>query len=75
MAAGTHTLSAIKRMHCPPQKDGLLQVDDSTCNEQLVNVIKGDPDFKAGKAKILVFAGDTAAADGISSLFDQSSIK
>jgi hypothetical protein len=50
-------------------------VDDSNWGSQLVDVVKGDPDYKAGNAKMLVFTKDTSTADAVSELLLSSEIQ
>lgn len=52
-----------------------LEVNDDSWGKQLVNVIKGDPDYQAGKAKTLIFTKDTATADAASSLLHSAGVK
>eukprot|EP00983_Pelagomonas_calceolata_P135083 1162124-Pelagomonas_calceolata.AAC.4 len=52
-----------------------MQVNDDSWGKQLVNVIKGDPDYQAGKAKTLIFTKDTATADAASSLLHSAGVK
>jgi len=51
------------------------KVDDSNWGSQLVDVVKGDPDYKAGNAKMLVFTKDTSTADAVSELLLSSEIQ
>lgn len=43
-----------------------VEVTDSTSHAALIKAIKSDPLYAAKKAKILVFAKDTVAADSLS---------
>jgi hypothetical protein len=52
-----------------------LQVDDSNFAPQLLKAIQQDPDVRAGKGKLLVFARDTAAADDVSALLEKHGIR
>jgi hypothetical protein len=52
-----------------------MQVDDSNYDTQLLRAIQKDPDVKAGKGKLLVFARDTAAADEVSALLEKHGIR
>lgn len=45
-----------------------LGKDESAADEALLAAIKADPDYQAGKARVLVFTRNTASADRVSGL-------
>jgi hypothetical protein len=44
------------------------KVDDATCRKALLDAILTDPDYAAGTARTIVFAGETSSADSISEM-------
>jgi len=52
-----------------------LQVDEANWGDQLVGVIKGDPDYQRGAAKVLIFTKDVAAADAAATVLRSAGIE
>ncbi|KAL6762891.1 P-loop containing nucleoside triphosphate hydrolase protein [Haematococcus lacustris] len=50
------------------------QVSDADCVKHLLKAVCDDPDYRAGKAKTLVFVNDVAQADHVSQLFQENQI-
>ncbi|KAJ9510572.1 hypothetical protein QJQ45_027441 [Haematococcus lacustris] len=50
------------------------QVSDADCVKHLLKAVCDDPDYRAGKAKTLVFVNDIAQADHVSQLFQENQI-
>lgn len=61
--------------HAPPPPCSAQVDDEPSWRSQLVRIIKQDPGYESGSAKMLVFARDTAAADQTSELLQSAGIE
>lgn len=52
-----------------------MQVSDTSYRHAVVTAICDDPDYAAGTAKVLVFAGDTTSADSLSELLQEEGLR